>query len=156
MADAGHLVLSDVELPGRLLDSLDLPYTCTKSKPNRSHQLAQYWPVLKWVCLSFVLVVWTAVPLNMTKACALILRDMMCSAAYLRQVDLWLSWSHRDKGAVSLKISGVALTCATRQLPIVGPSNVLHGPLKALSSSSGSTCFVASCTKIGSLHVEIS
>lgn len=57
MADAGHLVLSDVELPGRLLDSLDLPYTCTKGKPHRSHQLSEYRPVLNWfasaLCLFF-------------------------------------------------------------------------------------------------------
>ena len=44
---------------------------------------------------------------------------LLCSAAFLRQVELRWSWSHRDKGAISLKISGVALTCTNRHLPTV-------------------------------------
>ena len=51
--------------------------------------------------------------------CPTLSNTLLCSAVFLRQVELRWSWSHRDKGAMSLKISGVALKCTTRHLPTV-------------------------------------
>lgn len=44
---------------------------------------------------------------------------LVCCAAHLRQVDVRLSWTNKERGAISIKVTGVAFTCATRQLPTV-------------------------------------
>ena len=118
----GHLVLSDLELPGRLLDGLDVPYTCTKGETCTC--TTAWWPEQQRLLTRIRDVACTCRGksrlLNEPRhSQAAVQHHLPCAAALIRRVEVRLSWSNKEKGVCSIKVSGVALTCTTRQLPTV-------------------------------------